>query len=1323
MLGSIAAGLRSGSYNVRSGFETRGAGPEVGMAMGMASSLRGLLRESKAFDLFNKGQMKAFINQEQEQKLERVVKAFNDANNAYIQAIGETEEKLTEANKKREQVYRDIEAEKARYDAELESARSKYSSGKLSKKEYRKRREKIEEKHGSKMNGLTRALSGLETEVKSLKNRMSGLSEGGRAAERQGLDRARSDIESEFTTPEMEAAAARATAHQERMKKAESKYAAYSDNPVVQELQGMANAERRMAFDMGTKNIIGRSHMNASIVGDATATISKVGGWLSKAGGSMGGKAGGMLSKLGGGITKATAAFGKMIPVIGWVITALQLFGEALSAYYDINKIRNKYTGLYEEIDHRANVEVYSARKEEEVAKIQKEGTIKIAQLQAQSQNAIEATNMKYQQMVNSVDTITGLVTGGILNTAFDSARKAYKFGADMEKLGVAMEYRAGQVSRTTQLEEVKLGATMREKELAISQAKETAVAKRDLTQAQQRREMADQGMMTQVGSVMADDIQTRRDALGGQLGSETTHTGSLALQSGEDAAINAAANSLVGDLIGASGARKGFLDMLVSGSELSAGRLERYQEGQRLMTQYGNQIANTLADFSKQAGDIIADTAKQTRDAAIDAYEQMAEAFLKFSQDMTVKTNEYDEKLRSTLINLGYTQGQQLHGMVPYMMRMLSGELNGGMSLFQKYGTNLEDAVKIQQEYNDATGRNRPMSYSSYESALSLGRVIGNQSEATKILSEFDIRFNKSFNSTTAMLSKTFDKLNKLGLNVQAYAKDIVKNLATANKFQFKGGTKGMMDMAVWAQKVKFNMDSLGQVLEKGRNGGLEGIIKQSAQLQVLGGSAALVSDPLGMMYDLWNDPRSYAQRIVSSTKGFGSVDKTTGETTFNQVEQMTMAEIAKAFGMSLDDLMKQTREANKREVVKNELTDSQLKDLTKDQQEFLMSSAKYDEENQKWIVDTLDGVKDLNTIGKGDLERIIPAEHNERMEEYAAELVSIGERMLGQEEGQRVKLAADEYVTIMNGQLAMMAVAEKAFNEQRNTYNEAVKTGMTDAVTSFRGYIDIFNTNKPEIDKDVSSIRNHVSTFASEMGTLNGIISKANASLSGTLEEFTNDAKAALLKAESNGAGWLSEMMRNVHENYDRTLEQARQIRDAQEAKREAKETRESLGGSRSNAFVGPKFDAVAAPASQPHLITGGNVKSINDGAVTHPDDTIYAIKDDGPLGKSLYSMAASYREIANALLPMTVNRVSGGYVDEPYGQPRNINVNFGGTLRVEGENGQIVELVLNDLNNDPVTRREFANAMFKAMDEGLNQGRQYYSYRTRNTASYGL
>ena len=235
----------------------------------------------------------------------------------------------------------------------------------------------------------------------------------------------------------------------------------------------------------------------------------------------------------------------------------------------------------------------------------------------------------------------------------------------------------------------------------------------------------------------------------------------------------------------------------------------------------------------------------------------------------------------------------------------------------------------------------------------------------------------------------------NKMGLSQKKVTKDVLTNLKLANKYDFKNGTKGFIELAKWAENARFNLSSLGNIIEKTQSGGLEGAITQSAKLQVLGGNFARYADPLGMLNDSLSDPEAYAKRILNMFKGTGKLDRKTGETEFNKTDHIRIRAAAEELGISVEDAKNMIREDNKKSVVKSQMRSSTL---SKEQQDAVANKAQRDEKTGRWYVNTINGdkidVSDDQKL-KANLDNIVSDNKDEAAVQYAQSTLSFVEKI----------------------------------------------------------------------------------------------------------------------------------------------------------------------------------------------------------------------------------------------------------------------------------------------------------------------------------------
>lgn len=428
-------------------------------------------------------------------------------------------------------------------------------------------------------------------------------------------------------------------------------------------------------------------------------------------------------------------------------------------------------------------------------------------------------------------------------------------------------------------------------------------------------------------------------------------------------------------------------------------------------------QIAReTLNDITKQAIDNAARTAKE---------------MLSFTNEIEkgAKLLEASAKQISSGFGLSGANAQMYQRFMGNALQNLG--VYGSDGKFVRFNKTSEDIAKMQEGFGAETGRNVILSEGDLNKQFALGKLLGDDSIAAQLTAGMNY-FNQSVDSSSDLIYDMYQNANKLGLSSRKYSQDLLKNLKLAEKYTFAGGVRGMMNMALWAQNARFNVDSLEGMINKVQQGGLSGVIQQAAQLQVLGGAAAMGSNPLGMMFEAWNDPNAYARRMHSMTRGLGRFNSETGEVDIKGADAMMVAAIAQAQGRSVEDLRKEITQRLKVDKIKTDIGT----DKFTDEQLSLIANKAQRKSNGEWFITGADGVeKDVRTLNENDLTQLLP--HEEKIESYVADILSIMEKEQATSQHMMNMLAVKFGEDVENAALERMANTEQMTNFFRTDPN----------------------------------------------------------------------------------------------------------------------------------------------------------------------------------------------------------------------------------------------------------------------------------------------
>lgn len=246
--------------------------------------------------------------------------------------------------------------------------------------------------------------------------------------------------------------------------------------------------------------------------------------------------------------------------------------------------------------------------------------------------------------------------------------------------------------------------------------------------------------------------------------------------------------------------------------------------------------------------------------------------------------------------------QAELSMGVLGGQAKFFSGTISKASESTIQLGVGVSDLAKGAAGYSDELGRSVMLSEAGYKAMAEMARgtTLGMQG-AAQMAGDMD-RFGLSAEMSRDAIQETVDVAHSMGVNAEKAIKGLGKNLKIANTFHFKGGVKGMAEMAVYAEKMKVDIGSVAGMA--GKVFRPEGAVEMAAQLQTMGGSFARLGNPFELMFKARNDFGAFTKEVAGAAAELAQFNEDSGEFEISGLQLDRMRELAKITGINEEQL-----------------------------------------------------------------------------------------------------------------------------------------------------------------------------------------------------------------------------------------------------------------------------------------------------------------------------------------------------------------------------------------------------------------------------------
>jgi hypothetical protein len=263
-------------------------------------------------------------------------------------------------------------------------------------------------------------------------------------------------------------------------------------------------------------------------------------------------------------------------------------------------------------------------------------------------------------------------------------------------------------------------------------------------------------------------------------------------------------------------------------------------------------------------------------------------------------KILDWEKAFRATQLSMGLSEQST---------ESMSKNITDAAMRTNSFGYTIKELAEMQGQFSDEIGRGTRLSEDTMVHMAAVAKATGLGTDgAAKFAGEMDkVGFGAA--KTAKYIDQTMMDATSMGLNSTKVIKNLSSNLKLLNKYNFKGGAKGLAKMAENATKMGVELDMVAGMADKLFD--IEGAVEMSAQLQVLGGEWSKLADPFKLMYMARNDMKGLQESIINATISTAEFNKESGEYEIQALELHRLKKVAEATGVDFDQLATSAKKA----------------------------------------------------------------------------------------------------------------------------------------------------------------------------------------------------------------------------------------------------------------------------------------------------------------------------------------------------------------------------------------------------------------------------
>lgn len=656
--------------------------------------------------------------------------------------------------------------------------------------------------------------------------------------------------------------------------------------------------------------------------------------------------------------------------------------------------------------------------------------------------------------------------------------------------------------------------------------------------------------------------------------------------------------------------------------------------------------------------------------------------------------------------------------------------EQNRKMQLSMSYNISTPEMLKLQGTMMSKLGRNvaidqvgtvernvngevvNPNFNSDIENLIAASKVFGEETVGN-IVAGFD-KLGMSMKSATNATGKLFKEASEYGINLQKYAENFTSNLQMAQMYNFRNGVNGLKEMARKATEIRQDMKQIASFADK--VGTVTGAVETAANLQVLGGSFAALSNPLAMLNESLTDMNGLQDRFNQMTQGAATYNSVTHQIEMDPVTRQLMKRAAQSMGVDPNNFIDQAYAQARQTEIKRQIDLNGIGGIRDDVLKMLPNIG---------VIDSETGVAGA-TIG-GEFKTLSEIASMPQLQDQLIEET--------RSESEDIKVIAKSVMTIEEKVAGFRLQAEN--EEARNKIIPGAVSGLSSYEIASRILNEEFTPKVIESARKIDLFTESIEIFLQSIGaraTIGGvkaadavINSESPQQARGVVEEELGKllGDSDLAKSVSSFIGSVSEWANSFVSKVNGYTTDAAGIsvtpakndnahtgQDGRETPLAAQSTAESDLRAQASYSVSNGSNPTIGPAAQSEVALATATYSGKETEVMSFEQFFQEFRKHfapiQPTGENGVKFSENQQSLPQAQVAPTSTGTQTSRQEQPggkQGQTFNYNLNLSGTLTmdIKGDNGKIGTAdIMKLLDNNPNFARELAKAISETIEK---------------------